>query len=1215
MRACSQKLAGCVRFEYAFGLVEKAYKKGINLKWRVTLKEKHEYLLITKDPDTALTDLFQYALGHPEPDDSLPHMPGMCKTLADLYAHMDEPAVAEYIKDDLCMSVSDFQTIMQIVSNPGQDTDPGELYRLLLKAQVKKRGFSYPSASRQEIEKLTSATVAKAGEDKKLKPERFRTFTNASSLTGDQPVLGFAIASPIFFLKEGQRSITLTLACNTESFNPDRLAELFKKDKLPFEVSFSSGKTSVTPDELHVCLSDVGFIEDPLETYDSTAFDPIDADNLVLRSQRITFDNNDLNCLLVFRDGSIYRVEKNLDPGEVQLAVVKKSGSVRKFKPVTDLRLTSFCFDDPAETYTDTGFTIESGRCSTDKACFSPSDENGYLVFPDSRIYMIAEYADECTVNLVQMENDCAKFSHDALIRDALVFNMHLGTDAPAILPSDPGIVSNDPKSEYPLLKVVLKDLSGDDASGNTDAEISCYELFRRIALEKIHIQVDVRGARELKIRSDSSILNPKTPFLPFDSDPRVGNGFYFGNSEICSKKLDALELNLEWMGLPDNFNEHYLAYSQSGFCPGIQNDSFKTQLKFYCNRVLTDIGTPKNLFGSYPAKPVEIRFGEGSFILEGYHMLPDPGDDEETEDPLDMPRYFKLELQDPDFQHDVYSLVLNKVSMEQALRISQAPGAGTDSKGVAIETVYPPYTPKLKTISMNYSACVAISLRHPGHETHRVFQLHPFGYTDTRENVHKNENNISEYRLMPQYTDQGYLYIGLADLKTPQTISLLFQMIPSSGNPELESPEIKWSYLAGNSWKRFLRTEILADSTNNLLDTGLIRFAVPEEANDCHDLMPDNLVWVRAAVEKNGAAVPETLDIKAQAVSATFQDRDNSPDHLAKPLKANSVEEFCERDPAIKSISQPYTSFDGRMPETGMAFYTRVSERLRHKGRALSTWDYQRLVLEKFPQIFNVKCLNQADFAQWPDLFDPARARVMVVVVPDIADTEPFFPLEPRAPLYLLQEIESYLKRLISPFVDLKVKNPRYERIKYRVAVRFKPGYDQGYYLRQLNQEIMEFLSPWAFRKFAEIPFCSTIHNSQVIHFIEKREYVDYVAKLKLIEQVTEEQGGTTYKVNLENLARVHSPDSILVSARDHIIDPITTEGYEEEDFDGIGYMIIEIDFVVRKTPEKVYPADPDIGKMWVGENFTVFDEPADDTLSDGKLPNMTVGKDFNIE
>ncbi|MDJ0713961.1 MAG: hypothetical protein QNJ54_07050 [Prochloraceae cyanobacterium] len=354
------------------------------------------------------------------------------------------------------------------------------------------------------------------------------------------------------------------------------------------------------------------------------------------------------------------------------------------------------------------------------------------------------------------------------------------------------------------------------------------------------------------------------------------------------------------------------------------------------------------------------------------------------------------------------------------------------------------------------------------------------------------------------------------------------------------------------------------ATSTNGLVDAGIIRLSIPDKATSQHNLLPSSLHWLRVTVKENATAIPDTLDIKTQAVRATFVNQGNAAEHFSKPLAANSIQGFVTRDPAIKTVQQPYTSFGGKPKEDNRAFTMRVSERLRHKQRAITPWDYERLVLEHFPKIYKVKCITSAAGDR-----NPGAAKVTVVVVPDIANTAPFFPLEPKAPLYLLKEIEAYLQKYTSPFVQIVVKNPRYERIKYRVAIRFRSGYEQGYYLDRLNEDLKRFLSPWAYKEQADITFGSSIHSSSVIHFIEKRPYVDYVANLKLIEQVGIKAGSqgksdTYYRVNQPNLAQVQHPDSILVSASQHIIDLIGTENYDEEDFEGIGYMIVGIDFVV---------------------------------------------------
>ncbi|MEM9214365.1 MAG: hypothetical protein AAGD25_08455 [Cyanobacteria bacterium P01_F01_bin.150] len=751
---------------------------------------------------------------------------------------------------------------------------------------------------------------------------------------------------------------------------------------------------------------------------------------------------------------------------------------------------------------------------------------------------------------------------------DTIRLRLQVEDILPAIKPpkvDESSVVIN---TSYPVIKVILKNIEQDvepeeDAIANIfygsqeeeiPEKIIHYDRFKSIQLEKVIIEVDVRNVQALQLRNDSSVLNYKSPFQPFGYSPKGGSGFYLANPEICCKTLESLAINIEWMGLPEDFATHYQAYTTSGIVQqAIANDTFTAKLKLLNNRNWYEIEAPKPIFttgDSTLSNPIQINYND--FFIPDYNLNLSALE-VEADDPFEHNRYFKLELENPDFEHDFYPLVLTKVALAR------------DDEAMRSLTVYPPYTPEIKTISLDYTASEEINLRaepteHPGSE---VFQIHPFGYVRICCPEIADLTDQRSY-LLPQYDEVGTLFIGIRNLQPLQNLSLFFQLMPGSANVELVKPDISWSYLSRDRWLDFSDTQLLSDTTNGLVDSGIICFSIPEAATPNNQMFNDDLYWLRAVVKENAAAIPDTLDIKAQAVSATFVNQGNADDHLSKPLSADSITALAVRNSAIKTVAQPYTSFQGKMKEDRHSFNTRVSERLRHKQRALTPWDYERLVLERFPEIYKVKCITSA-----LGLNNPSDAKVTVVVVPDIANTAPFYPLEPKAPLYTLKDIEVYLKAHTSPFVNLVVKNPRYERIKYRVSIRFRPGYDQGYYRNKLNEDIIRFLSPWAYEGQVDITFGSSIHSSLVIHFIEKRPYVDYVANLRLFEQVdTENEPEDKSKIKFQysetNIAQVRHPDSILVSATSHMIDVITTDTYQDANFEGIGYMIIDFDFIV---------------------------------------------------
>ena len=249
-------------------------------------------------------------------------------------------------------------------------------------------------------------------------------------------------------------------------------------------------------------------------------------------------------------------------------------------------------------------------------------------------------------------------------------------------------------------------------------------------------------------------------------------------------------------------------------------------------------------------------------------------------------------------------------------------------------------------------------------------------------------DTRTRQYLFLPQYDNEGELYIGLQDVRPPQHLTLLFQMAAGSADPDLPSVPVQWHYLSGNRWLPLDEGHILHDTTRGLINTGIIDFALPQVQPST--LLPAHLYWLRAAIWRHSASVCDTIAIHTQAVSATFIDQTNAPEHLRQPLPAGSITNLVEPRPAITGIRQPYTSYGGKMAEQDSHLYTRVSERLRHKHRALTIWDYEHMILERFPEVYKVKCLPAEPGC------DPGR--VEIVVIPDIRHKQPFNSFEPKA-------------------------------------------------------------------------------------------------------------------------------------------------------------------------------------------------------------------------
>ena len=226
----------------------------------------------------------------------------------------------------------------------------------------------------------------------------------------------------------------------------------------------------------------------------------------------------------------------------------------------------------------------------------------------------------------------------------------------------------------------------------------------------------------------------------------------------------------------------------------------------------------------------------------------------------------------------------------------------------------------------------------------------------------------------------------------------------------------------------------------------------------------------------------------------------------------------------------------------------------MRHKQRALTVWDYERLILEKFPSVYKVKCYRHASIQK-----GNAPGNVLLIIIPDLRNNSTINALQPIASLGLLQEVKEFIQDIASPHVEIEVKNPVFESIQTEFLVKFKDGFNKGYYEQQLQGELKRFLSPWAYSKGEIIDFGGKIYKSTLLNFVEERPYVDFSTFFKMDHM---DMDGNV-RVNVEE-AQAISPISILTSAASHTITVLDDE--EALCADGIGHMAIETNFITVK-------------------------------------------------
>jgi len=433
-----------------------------------------------------------------------------------------------------------------------------------------------------------------------------------------------------------------------------------------------------------------------------------------------------------------------------------------------------------------------------------------------------------------------------------------------------------------------------------------------------------------------------------------------------------------------------------------------------------------------------------------------------------------------------------------------------------------------------------------------QLFHQGPFGFArqhpflkDQALRMHVlNKTEFTEVKdntiiLAPDLYEVGQFLIGIEDLDVNQTVSILFQVAEGSENPMLDpftkEDKVEWHVLSSNEWLFLNKNNVLEDETNNLLQSGIVKFLIPKEATTFNTWLDAGMIWLRATVKKHPDRVPKMLAVHTNAIKAHFKDNENELAHLDTALDANTITKMINRQAKIKKVTQPYASFDGKPAEKVPDFYKRVSERLRHKQRAVALWDYEQLVLEQFPEIHKVKNLNHTRYLDKTDTVDEfSPGSVTLVIVPDLTNKNFYDPLQPRVSQNLLSEIDTFLNSLHSMHVDFRAINPHYETVKFEVVVVFRPGKDPVLYLQQLQEDLISFLSPWVKDPDKGIQFGGTVHKSQVISFIESLDYIDYITNFSMLHQGNPVDSG---------MIETSSAASILVSAPEHGVSNTTPE------------------------------------------------------------------------
>ena len=195
-------------------------------------------------------------------------------------------------------------------------------------------------------------------------------------------------------------------------------------------------------------------------------------------------------------------------------------------------------------------------------------------------------------------------------------------------------------------------------------------------------------------------------------------------------------------------------------------------------------------------------------------------------------------------------------------------------------------------------------------------FHIEPFGIKEVNTNELLPQFKLIENSQIgnPVNYSEGNLYIGIENLDPPQNLSLHFQVAEGSANPDRSKQEIYWSFLKNNEWTPFNPNQIISDTTNGLITSGIIQFDIPKNISTQNTILSKNLHWIQAQVAKDSDAICRLVEIQAQALITKFSNSNNDLSHLADSLPSGTISKLYRSDSSVDKVNQPYNSFGGKL-------------------------------------------------------------------------------------------------------------------------------------------------------------------------------------------------------------------------------------------------------------------------------------------------------------
>lgn len=662
------------------------------------------------------------------------------------------------------------------------------------------------------------------------------------------------------------------------------------------------------------------------------------------------------------------------------------------------------------------------------------------------------------------------------------------------------------------------------------------YSFLRGMEIKSLGIAVSVQNLKNLVLYNKHGLIDSTSPFPIFGVNPLKNDEFSIGSLEWMNKNVQSLDLKFNWLTLPKpNFTDYYKDYQTLS----IQDSDIKISVSESLDK------KEHQLFSlNEDQELVE------SSALENLSIYKKAKTERRIEvlSPLEKPSAFvNLKLISPE-----EGLGSNHYN-EELILYSQQKARDRKNK---LDLLPPkaPFIPYVKNLSVNYQSYNVIDTKaiNNGYmsEVFDLYHIHPHG-------VHKvaDENRITEKKLVPYLEDRAYLYLGFEDLLVGSVLGIYVKLEKSSEDVDGEV-KFKLEYLGGKTWFELNQDDILENSIEKNLSSGMLTFIVPIDIANKHPLYTSDKEWIRISVEsKYAGLIGKCSLIRPNGCLAQRLNIDSGEKiELAPP---ETIVSFKSKPKGIASLSQPIPSYGGKEAEEEHEVYNRVSHYLSHKGRMVRPRDYRRMLFQEFD---NLAWIKVATASQYPE--SVKAGEVHIIVLPTFMNIEDLKQLSLRSEQ--IEVLKNYITRYSAPGIEIKIFSPQIEFVEVCVDIILNRLVTTPS-LEEISELIDRTISPWAYSDGKIENVDDSFNTIDVLNELNK---LPSVWKVEVCEAVQIIKQGSHYNyidsAEGSDLLKPSTYKSILVPIMKHKIRFITKPEESKEDTT-IGNMIIGTDLIVR--------------------------------------------------